>query len=216
MPHSPKQPDPGYLEPYREAVHSFGPGFEALLWRNAAYQRTRFEVLAEVTRPKGRIVADVGAGLGDLFTYMNETDQAPLKYIGVEGIGELAESAKQKLPETTWLVADFVRDTKLFERLVDEHNASVLVFSGSLNTLDERTALAVLDRAWDAIHSRTGGVLAFNFLSSAGRMRRESTGPANRFRSANVFKWAQRASGRMLYRQDYLGPHDATVAVYAK
>ncbi|MEO1277610.1 MAG: hypothetical protein AAFV77_01455, partial [Planctomycetota bacterium] len=60
-----------------------------------------------------------------------------------------------------------------------------------------------------------GGALAFNFLSSAGRSRRESTGPANRFRSGQVFKWAQRASGRMLYRQDYLGPHDATVAVFA-
>jgi len=58
-------------------------------------------------------------------------------------------------------------------------------------------------------------VLAFNFLSSAGRKRRETTGPANRFSSTRVFKWAQRASGRMLFRQDYLAGHDATVAVYA-
>lgn len=216
MPRDASQPDPRYLEPYREAVHAFGPSFESLLWRNAGYQRTRFEVLAEVTRPKGRVVADIGAGLGDMLNYLKETDQPPLKYIGVEGIGELVESAQQKLPEATWIVADFVRDTALFERLVDEHNASVLVFSGSLNTLDERTALAVLDRAWDAVCSRTGGVLAFNFLSSAGRVRGASTGPANRFRSGQVFKWAQRASGRMLYRQDYLGPHDATVALYAK
>ena len=93
--------------------------------------------------------------------------------------------------------------------------SSVLLFSGSLNTLDERTALAVLDRAWDALRRRKDGVLAFNFLSSSGRKRRESTGPANRFNSTRVFKWAQRASGRMLYRQDYLAGHDATVAVYA-
>ena len=215
MPKDAPKPDPQYLEPYREAVRSFGPGFEALLWRNQSYQVKRFEILAEIVRPKGRIVADLGAGLGDMLTYLTESDQAPLKYIGVEGIAELAEQAKTRFPESTWLTADFVGDRELFHRLVDEHNASIILFSGSLNTLDERTALVVLDRAWDAVCARTGGALAFNFLSSAGRSRRESTGPANRFRSGQVFKWAQRASGRMLYRQDYLGPHDATVAVFA-
>ncbi|MEQ8843339.1 MAG: hypothetical protein RIB58_00680 [Phycisphaerales bacterium] len=215
MSEAPRQPDPRYLEPYREAVRLHGASFEALLWRNESYQKTRFEVLAQVARPKGRNVADLGAGQGDLLDYLRETDQAPQKYIGVEGISELAESGERRHPESVWVVADFVRDSSLFERLVDEHGASQLLFSGSLNTLDERTALAVLDRAWDAIRVRKGGVLAFNFLSSAGRNRRESTGPANRFRSGQVFRWAQRASGHMLFRQDYLGPHDATVALYA-
>ena len=215
MPKDASKPDPQYLEPYREAVRSFGPGFEALLWRNQSYQRKRFEILAEITRPEGRVVADLGAGLGDMLAYLNESDQAPLQYIGVDGVAELIEQAKARFPESMWLIADFVRDRSLFDRLVNEHNTSIILFSGSLNTLDERTALAVLDRAWDAVHTRTGGTLAFNFLSSAGRSWRESTGPANRFRSGQVFKWAQRASGRMLYRQDYLGPHDATVAVFA-
>ncbi|MFI4883068.1 MAG: class I SAM-dependent methyltransferase [Phycisphaerales bacterium JB064] len=211
----PGQSDPRYLEPYREAVRMHGPGFEALLWRSHEYQRKRFEILAEVTRPKGRVVADLGAGRGDMLEYLKSIDQAPLRYIGVEGISELVEPAQKKLPESQWVVADFVKDRELFVRLVDEHHASALVFSGSLNTLDERTAMDVLDRAWDAIHAREGGVLAFNFLSSAGRKRRESTGPANRFNSIQIFKWAQRASGRMLFRQDYLGAHDATVALYA-
>lgn len=209
------KPDPRYLEPYREAVRMHGPGFEALLWRSQEFQVKRFEVLAEVTRPKGRIMADLGAGRGDLLEYLKATDQTPLRYIGVEGIEELVEPARKRLPESQWIIADFVKDRDLFERLVDEHNASMLLFSGSLNTLDERTALDVLDRAWDALHGRTGGVLAFNFLSSAGRKRRDATGPANRFNSTRVFKWAQQASGRMLFRQDYLAAgHDATVAVY--
>ena len=215
MADQPPQPDPRYLEPYREAVRAHGPRFEALLWRNETYQYTRFQVLAEAVRPKGRVVADLGAGRGDLLAYLNEMQQPPRTYVGVEGISELAESAKQRFPNSTWVIADFVRDATLFERLVGEHDASVLVFSGSLNTLDERTAMVVLDRAWDALRRRKDGVLAFNFLSSAGRKRREETGPANRFSSVRVFKWAQRASGRMLYRQDYLGGgHDATVAVY--
>ncbi len=215
MPKNTPKQDPQYLEPYREAVRSFGPGFEALLWRNQSFQVKRFEILAEVSKPKGRVVADLGAGLGDMLTYLNESDQAPKQYIGVEGITELAEQAQARFTESVWLTADFVGDRSLFARLVEEHNTSVVLFSGSLNTLDERTALVVLDRAWDALCTRPGGVLAFNFLSSAGRSRRESTGPANRFRSGQVFKWAQRASGNMLYRQDYLGPHDATVAVFA-
>ncbi len=215
MPTSSDQPDPRYLEPYREAVRAHGPGFEALLWRSEAYQIKRFEVLAQVARPKGSVLADLGAGRGDLLEYLRAVDQGPSGYVGVEGISELVEPAQKRFPETTWVIADFVRDTALFERLVSEFGVGVIVFSGSLNTLDERTALAVLDRAWDALHRRQGAVLAFNFLSSAGRKRRQATGPANRFRSGQVFKWAQRASGHMLFRQDYLGPHDATVAVYA-
>jgi hypothetical protein len=211
----PPKPDPRYLEPYREAVRMHGPGFEALLWRSEAYQRARFEVLAEVARPKGSVLADMGAGRGDLLDYLNAVGQAPARYVGVEGISELVEPARQRLAGSHWLIADFVSDKALFDRLVDEMGVSAIVFSGSLNTLDERTALVVLERAWDALHRRSGAVLAFNFLSSAGRKRRESTGPANRFTSSTMFKWAQRASGRMLFRQDYLGPHDATIAVYA-
>jgi phospholipid N-methyltransferase len=211
----PPKPDPRYLEPYREAVRNHGPGFEALLWRSQEYQVKRFEVLAQVSRPKGKPIADMGAGRGDLLEYLRAVDQAPSKYVGVEGIFELVEPAQKRFPESPWLTADFVSDKTLFERLVAEFGVAVIVFSGSLNTLDERTAMLVLDRAWDALRRLDGAVLAFNFLSSAGRKRREATGPANRFHSGNVFKWAQRASGHMLFRQDYLGPHDATVAVYA-
>lgn len=210
-----RQPDPRYLEPYREAVRMHGPRFEALLWRSEDYQRRRFEVLAEVARPAGAVLADLGAGCGDLLGYLNAAGRAPARYVGVEGIEELVEPARARFPGSEWLVADFVRDKALFDRLVAEHGVTVMVFSGSLNTLDERTALVVLERAWNALHGREGAVLAFNFLSSAGRKRRESTGPANRFTSGTMFRWAQRASGRMLFRQDYLGPHDATIAVYA-
>jgi len=209
------QPDPRYLEPYREAVRAHGPGFEALLWRSQEYQVKRFEVLAEVCRPKGRVLADMGAGRGDLLEYLRVVDQEPSTYVGVEGISELVEPAQKRFPDSQWVIADFVSDKGLFDRLTRDFAVSAVVFSGSLNTLDEHTALAVLDRAWDALHRLDGAVLAFNYLSSAGRKRRESTGPANRFHSGHVFKWAQRASGRMLFRQDYLGPHDATVAVYS-
>lgn len=209
------QPDPRYLEPYREAVRAHGPGFEALLWRSQEYQVKRFQILAEACRPTGRVLADLGAGRGDLLEYLQAVDQAPSGYVGVEGISELVEPAQKRFSDSSWVIADFVSDKGLFDRLVREFGVSVVVFSGSLNTLDERTAMVVLDRAWDALHRLDGAVLAFNFLSSAGRKRRESTGPANRFHSGNVFKWAQRASGHMLFRQDYLGPHDATVALYA-
>ena len=110
------QPDPRYLEPYREAVRAHGPRFEALLWRSETYPSTRCQVLAQAVRPKGRVVADLGAGRGDLLAYLNETQQSPLNYVGIEGISELAISAKERFPESAWIVADFVRDATLFER----------------------------------------------------------------------------------------------------
>lgn len=216
MSHPQSEPDPRYLAPYREAVRQHGPSFEALLWRSEAYQRMRFQVLMQATQPKGKALADLGAGMGGLLGYLVEQDRTPARYVGVEGLIELVEPARVAYPQAHWVVADFVRDAGLFERLVSEHGVRVMVFSGSLNTLEERTALAVLDRAWDALHDQPNAVLAFNFLTSAGRKRYEASGPANRFHGTRVFRWAQRASGRVLYRQDYLGPHDATVALYSE
>jgi len=205
-----------YLQPYQEAVRRHGPSFDALLWRNRDYQALRFRVLADATAPAGKRVADMGAGRGDLLDYLERAGRAPAAFVGVEGIAELLDDARRRHPAAHWLAADFVARRDLFERLVREEGVRVILFSGSLNTLDERTALAVLDRAWDALRPHADAALAFNFLSSAGRKRLERTGPARRFKSERVFRWALRASERVLYRQDYLGPHDATVALYTQ
>jgi hypothetical protein len=205
-----------YLNPYREAVGHAGPRFESLLWRSAAAQRRRFDVLIGTCRLTGRVVADMGSGLSDLALRMHERGVEYGRYLGVEGVPQLAAESRKRLdaagiPECEVLEADFVAEAGLCERLVSERGAEVLIFCGSLNTLDQPEAERVLDRAWDAVRRVKGGQMAFNFLSDRTPKRRESTGPARRFDTVRLFGWALDRTPLVKVRHEYWGGHDATV-----
>ena len=221
-----KRKAPDYLRPYQEAVAQVGPRFESLLWRNRDYQQTRFAVLAEAVDLSGRVVADLGCGNADLAAFCAD-HAVPLKrYLGVEGVPELAQQSRSRLAELRLpgevLDADFAADARLFERLVGEHGVEVALFSGSLNTFAQDEALGVLDRAWRALAGKGGsgggvggGVLLFNFLSADApdALPGEDTGPAVRFDPGVVLDWARARTPRIVFRQDYLGGHDATMAL---
>lgn len=209
-------PPPDYLEPYREAVRDGGARFESLLWKSPAAQRRRFDVLIRSCRLRGRVIADLGSGLGDLALRMHERGVEYGRYLGVEGVGELASVSRTRLAgagvaEWSVLEADFVADAGLFARLVREHRAEVLIFSGSLNTLGQTEAERVLDRAWDALARVRGGQLAFNFLSDRSRRPPPTTGPAHRFDTVRLFAWALDRTPLVKVRHDYWHGHDATM-----
>lgn len=206
--------DSGYLEPYREAVREIGASFGSLLWKSADAQLTRFDVMIDTADLHGRVVADMGAGLGDLALRMHERGTEYGGYLAVEGVPELAREAGRRLkgvPECTVLDGDFVSDQKLFDRLVKEQRAEVFAFSGSLNTLDQPDAERVLDRAWDAASRCKGGQVIFNFLSDRSRRMNENTGPARRFDTQRLVGWALDRTPLVVLRHDYWDGHDATV-----
>ncbi|MEL6329130.1 MAG: class I SAM-dependent methyltransferase [Planctomycetota bacterium] len=209
-----------YLDPYREAFEDAGPRFEALLWKNPRAQIARFDAAIDTVSMRDAVVADLGCGLGDLALRLDERGARPLKYIGVEGVGGLAEAALKKISglgfATAVHEADFVAEAGVFEDLVRDHGVRVLVFSGSLNTLKQREAERVLDRAWGAIAPATGAGLVFNFLSDRhGGRRTEATGPANRYDTVRALGWAMDRTPLVRFSQDYLEGHDATIAMIA-
>lgn len=205
-----------YLEPYREAVRDAGPRFESLLWKSPEAQRLRFDVIIDVCKLHGRVIADLGAGLGDLAVRMHERGVEYGRYIGVEGVPEFAAEGERRLasagvPECVWKTGDFVADTDLFKAMVRNDGAEVFAFSGSLNTLRQPDAERVLGRAWEAVSNQKGGQLVFNFLSDRARRRNESTGPASRYDPARLVSWAMDRTPLVVLRHDYWGGHDATV-----
>ncbi|MFG0307178.1 MAG: class I SAM-dependent methyltransferase [Phycisphaerales bacterium JB040] len=207
-----------YLDPYREAVSQVGARFEALLWKSAEAQAARFAAISQMCDPTGRVIADLGCGRADYASWMHGTGLEYGRYVGVEGVPELADSARERIgqesiPECEVQVADFVADEGLFARLVRTQRADTLVFSGSLNTLDQRTAEGVIERAYGALEPR--GVVVFNFLSDRHGDDRigENTGPATRFDTARFVHWALDRSPLVRFRQDYLKGHDATIAI---
>ncbi len=204
----------GYLQPYREAVRDLGASFGSLLWKSPDAQRKRFDVIIDACDLRGRVVADMGAGLGDLAVRMHQRGVEYGRYLAVEGVDELAEAARERLaavPECVVVEGDFVADERLFASLVRDHGVEIFAFSGSLNTLTQRATERVLDRAWSAIRGVRGGQLVFNFLSDRGARTGENTGPAHRFDTAGMTAWALERTPLVSLRTDYWQGHDATV-----
>ena len=213
----PKQPD--YLHPYQQAVKRHGPSFPATLWASRDSQRTRFRVLTEMVDLSGRSIVDAGCATGDLAAYLTEHNILASHYTGLDGVPELLVEARSRgLPRTTFLDIDFVADASAFSRF--DAPAEVVVFSGSLNTLEEEGALSILERAWPAARY----ALVFNFLSARdGRpalrddlkdlTKPTEADPARRFDPLAMLDWALSQTPSVRFRQDYLRGHDATIAM---
>lgn len=209
-------PEPDYLKPYADATRDAGPSFEALLWHSPEAQRTRFDVAIDTCNLRGRVVADIGCGLADFAARLTERGIEYGRCIGVEGVPGLAQGARDRvardqLEECVIIEGDFVADERLFATLTRDHGVEVLTFSGSLNTLKEQHAVAVLDRAWDAVAGVRGGQLVFNFLSSKTGRPPSDTGPANRFDPVALTAWALGRTPLVTLRHDYWQGHDATI-----
>lgn len=212
---NPKHPD--YLHPYHQAVRRHGASFHATLWASRESQRARFRVLTEMMSLAGRSIVDAGCAIGDFAAYLAEHNILYGHYTGLDAVPELlAEARARDLPRATFLDIDFVADEAAFTRF--DAPPDVIAFSGSLNTLEQDHAAAILERAWPA----AGHALLFNFLSARdGRppLRDElkdltaPPDPAQRFDPIDLLDWALTKTPNVRFRQDYLKGHDATIAM---
>lgn len=152
-----------YLLPYLDAARRFGAGFGALLWASPKTQRLRFEALRQAHDSSGKSVLDVGCGRADYLLHLLDNGIEPADYTGIEAVECLVESARGKIEKlkdrlpARIIAADFVREpSRMFV------GADIVIFSGSLNTLDRPTFYATLKRAYNA----AAEALVFNFLCS--------------------------------------------------
>lgn len=181
-----------YLEPYLRAAQKHGAEFPSLLWASPRTQRARFEAIRLAYDPAGRSVLDAGCGRADYLSFLLEHGAAPADYIGIEAVNDLADAAQTRHPKATVLRADFVREpARMFV------GADVVVFSGSLNTLEGPAFFKTVRRAYDA----AGEALVFNFLSSsvlAGQVYLFWHSPQE------VLRFAREFCADVRLRQDYL------------
>ncbi len=207
-----------YLRPYREAVRDFGTGFEALLWNSEEMQRLRFEAIVGTLNLEGRAIADMGCGRADLLAFLVERGISYGRYVGVEAIDELRGFSQQRAQKHGWKHAsfvqgDFVEDQTLCGRLVRQYGTDTFIFSGSLNTLGESLARRALHTAWTSLDQVREGVLAFNFLSDRHRARARASGPAKRFDTLSMIRWAFDRTPVVAVRHDVLGDHDCLIVM---
>ncbi len=150
---------PAYLAPYLKAVRRHGSTFPSLLWASPSTQATRFDAICGIEDLNGESVLDVGCGRADLLDFMLAHQVRPADYVGIEAVEELARAAEAKgHANLTILRADFVSEpARMFV------GADAVIFSGSLNTLDDDAFYGTIGRAFEA----TADWLIFNFLSSS-------------------------------------------------
>lgn len=223
-----------YLRPYQKAVESGGTGFESLLWKSREFQQTRFRVLCEVASAglnthehatdlstlRGRVIADMGAGRADLLRWLADNRVEYGRYVGVEGVPELARFCRkrivdEKLDEAEVIEADFASDKDFFDSIVRGRGVELILFSGSLNTFEQEHALEIVSRAYTAIRKQRGAVV-FNFLSDLVHAPPTGdTGPARRFDTIAIFTRLSKLTSRIALRHDYLEGHDATIGLFA-
>ena len=193
-----------YLSPYFRAALLYRDGFGSLLWASPETQAIRFEAIQRLGDLAGKCVLDVGCGRGDFYDFLHARGIAVADYIGIEAVPALAEAAERKGQQYSNLSvirADFVADpARMFVA------ADVIVFSGSLNTLEEPDLVNVLRRAYDA----AAGAVVFNYLCSPSL----ASATYLRWRKpADVLKLARSLSESVKTLDDYL-PGDCTVAIY--
>jgi hypothetical protein len=149
---------PDYLQPYLAAARKYGAGFGSLLWASPQTQAIRFKALLHAVNVTGQSVLDVGCGRGDLFKYMLDTGRYPRCYTGIEAVDALAgEAEKRHSDHCRILRGDFVLDPGLLDV-----GADVLIYSGSLNTMETPAFFDCLKQGFAAAKK----AVAFNFLSS--------------------------------------------------
>lgn len=204
----PESCEQGYLEPYRDALRRFGPGFAATLWSSREAQQLRFDVMIDLAGFDGKSVLDAGCGTGDFAQRLIDRGVRVCRYVGVDAVeGFIVAARSRNLPHCEFIVGDMLADASIMRGV---HPDFVCV-SGTLNTMDEESARRLVQTAFE--HAAHGVV--FNFLSNRPdeQWERKDLGPAHRFDTIRWLDWALHLTSRVRFAQDYLDGHDATIVM---
>jgi SAM-dependent methyltransferase len=192
---------PTYLQPYSRAVKRHGPDFRALLWASRRTQEQRFQALAHVADPTGLSILDLGCGRADFLDFLIARGTPPRKYVGLEGVRELAEAAENKnVADGRIIIADFVREPRRMQV-----GADVIYCSGALNTIEPDDFYLTIRNAFAAAKR----MFAFNFLSSS---LLAGTNYLRWHNPREVLKFCRSLGGEIVRHEGYI-EGDSTIAM---
>lgn len=207
--------DESYLKPYREAAIRHGGDFAATLWKSPEAQQKRFQTLIEMLGPErcsGTCVVDVGCGRGDLALELDRLGVHPRRYVGIEGVEEIAKIARERVENLPFATEISLCDVVSEPNRLCEFEPDIIIASGTLNTMPKDVAEGVVR----SIIAAARGAVGFNFLTAQTSKARqeEDTSPAHRFDPIPMLQIALDASPLVAFRQDYLLGHDATIVLF--
>ncbi len=199
---------PDYLSPYLDAIETYGSNFHVTLWAHRESQQRRFAAMADAVDMADLRVLDIGCSRGDFAAYLGEHDITYRHYVGIDPLDAVIAYAQGRgLREATFVTGDVLTDAAI----VQAAKPDVVAVSGTLNTMDFDTAIALLEPAWNAATT----ALAFNFLSDRpGPDAVLAQHPAKRLPTMGLLDWALTRTWNVVLRQDYFKDgHDAMIVM---
>lgn len=197
---------PTYLQPYQDAVDSYGGTFEATLWRSKEGQRLRFECFTSEIDFTGTSILDVGCGIGDFGAFLIDSKIDFKSYMGVDAMEAMIETAKEReLHHCDFEIGDAFASKSCLQQ------TDWSVFSGTLNAMSQKDSVELIQNSF---RTSTIGV-AFNFLSDQcwRDAHSEDLSPASRFNTMELLHFAFSLTPLVSFNQTYLQGHDATIII---
>ena len=178
---------------YNSRFQSFGRDIKSVGWGTVESQHLRFECLLRDFDLHGKTILDVGCGLGDLVSYLDQRTCGDFTYYGIDIASSLVTAARNHFQShnCTFLCGDlFTLDLPLVD---------ISVASGSLSFAQpniEPYAQQVLQRMFQL--SSVG--ISANFLTSFADYQLPKN---HHYDPSTVFTWAKRISRYVTLIHDY-------------
>jgi len=83
---------------YKNAIKKHGLTPAGVCWLSYAHQQIRFEMICELLPESLRemSIVDAGCGFGDFYTYLQNNDNLPQQYTGIDAVDTMCHIAKEK------------------------------------------------------------------------------------------------------------------------
>jgi SAM-dependent methyltransferase len=173
---------------YRGSLQTHGHTAEGVQWHSEHSQRTRFKALRKLLPEdlSRYTIADAGCGLGDLYRFLEEHDDKPERYIGIDVVEPMVEAARARIG-CTILLLDVLTDPM--------PQADYYVCSGAMNTLTRDETRTFIERCFAA--STVGFI--FNLLCG-----RDTSHSYNLCLPADVREWTSHLDAEVQIVEGYL------------
>jgi SAM-dependent methyltransferase len=194
---------------YERGLRRHGPTVRALKWNDAAGQRERFRLIAEVGPWPAASVADVGCGLGDLFGFL-VGEGHDVRYVGYDLSRRMVAAARARYadPRARFQVRDI-----LAEGLGGRFDYVVASGTFNLRVADHDRYLQGMLRA---MYGACRRAVAFNIFHPYRDCRWEELASQVGYYSvprSTIRRWCRRLSPRVEIRP---GPRERESTLYVR
>lgn len=180
-------------ELYNTRYGQYGRDIRTVGWGSEADQRLRFEVLLRGFDPTGKIVLDVGCGLGALVPFLHERTRGNFRYLGIDVAQRLIVDARTAYggEGREFRVGDVF--------LPDLPQADLVVLSGALSLKSEGIE-DYARRCLARMHELSREAASLNFLSKYADFELDKN---QHYQPETVFGWAKQVAKKVNLIHDY-------------